>query len=102
MASEFRFLCSSKTLVLDNFCNTPSHALPPWQENHATRPLDSLTPPTIQGAGWAGHCPGAGLCVGMRGRGTGKVTELSPPRAHGGCCLRCLGSHLWMAQQSSA
>lgn len=42
MASEFRFLCSSKILVLDNFCNTPSHALPPWQESHATRPTPWL------------------------------------------------------------
>lgn len=29
MVSELGFLYSSKVLVLDNFSNTPSHALPP-------------------------------------------------------------------------
>ena len=55
MASEFGFLCSSKILVLDNFCNTRSHALPPAtrKPRHKTPWLPYTTNHPGSRMGWA-------------------------------------------------
>ena len=76
MVSELGFLYSSKILVLDNFSNTPSRALPPATRKplHKTPQVPFTSHPGSRRR-WA--LPWCRLCIGTRGKGSGKVTELS-------------------------
>ena len=82
MVSELGFLYSSKILVLGNFSNTPSRALPPATRKplHKTPGVPFTSHPGSR-RGWA--LPWCRLCMGLRGEGSGKVTELSVLRAQG-------------------
>lgn len=82
MVSELGLLYSSKILVLDNFSNTPSRALPPATRKllHKTLGVPFTNHPGSK-RGWA--LPQCRLCMGTSGKGSGKVTKLSVLRAQG-------------------